>query len=137
MSRSGKSVVFSRVDIENPGTWMRFKKKMCDSCIAGCCTLVVEITKEDLVRLELATEWEVENSIKPLIKSLKKAGIIKRYNAKSEKFVLEQKSNGDCQFLDDNRRCSMYELRPNVCREHPVVKGPKTGFCPYIRKGTG
>lgn len=121
-------------DIEKPGTWVRYKKGLCDTCMAGCCTLVVEITHSDMVRLGLTDEWEIENCLKDLIKRLKKEKIIKRYNAKTEKFVLAQKRGTDCVFLDRNRRCQYYEKRPDVCRNHPEVAGPRKGFCPYMPK---
>ncbi|MCK5783031.1 MAG: YkgJ family cysteine cluster protein [Desulfobacterales bacterium] len=125
------SKVKSDVDIENPRTWLRHKKIMCNSCHAGCCTLIVEVTATDLVRLELTDEWEIENTLKSLIKRLKKDRIIKRYNFKTEKFVMEQSSNGDCIFLDQERNCRVYEKRPTVCRNHPVIAGPRPGYCPY------
>nr|WP_256595704.1 YkgJ family cysteine cluster protein [Chromobacterium violaceum] len=30
------------------------------------------------------------------------------------------------------RRCTIYERRPNTCRNHPKV-GPKPNFCAYTR----
>lgn len=117
--------------IENPGTWVRYKKGMCDTCTAGCCTLVVEVTHDDLIRLGVTDAWEIDNCLKDLIKRLKKARMIKRYNFKTQKFVFEQRRGGDCIFLDGNRRCREYEKRPEVCRNHPVVAGPRKGFCPY------
>lgn len=122
------------LEIEKPSTWLKYKKGLCDTCNAGCCTLVVEVTCEDLVRLGLTDEWETENSLKGLIKRLKKSGVIKRYNFKTGKFVLTQYSGGDCQFLDKNRRCTVYEKRPEVCRNHPKAVGPRPGYCPYSPK---
>lgn len=121
-------------NIEKPGTWVKYKKGLCEDCSAGCCTLVVEITHNDLIRLELTDSWEIENCLKDLIKRLKKEKIIKRYNTKTEKFVLEQQRDGACFFLDSNRRCREYDNRPDVCRNHPVVAGPRKGFCPYSPK---
>lgn len=126
------SVVYT--NIENPGTWIRYKKEMCDTCMAGCCMLVVEATHDDLIRLGLTDSWEIDNCLKDLVKRLKKSGIIKRYNSKAGRFVFEQKRGGDCLFLDRNRRCREYENRPEVCRNHPVITGPRKGFCPYLPK---
>lgn len=119
------------VDIENPETWIPYKKSLCLDCWSGCCTLVVEVTAEDLIRLELTDQWEIENSLKNLIKRLKKERIIKRYNFKKSKFVLEQNGGEDCIYLDQNRNCSVYEKRPSVCRKHPTILGPRPGWCPY------
>ncbi|WP_370448043.1 YkgJ family cysteine cluster protein [Chromobacterium violaceum] len=42
-------------------------------------------------------------------------------------------ANGDCLYLDaQTRRCTIYERRPNTCRNHPKV-GPKPNFCAYTR----
>ena len=121
-------------DPGDPGTWRRYRKGLCGSCRAGCCSLVVEVTAEDLIRLGLASGWEVENAIKGLIRSLKREGIIRRYNFRTERFVLEQTGAGDCRFLDEERRCSVYEDRPSVCRAHPLELSPRAGFCPYVPK---
>ncbi len=102
--------------------------------MAGCCMLVVEVTHDDMIRLGITDDWEVENCLKDLVKRLKKEKIIKRYNTKTAKFVLTQHRGTDCIFLDQNRRCSDYENRPDVCRNHPVVAGPRKGFCPYSPK---
>lgn len=131
MSVSERAGVPSYTNIEKPGTWIRYKKGLCDNCSAGCCTLVVEVTSEDLIRLELTDTWEVENCLKDLIKKLKKSKIIKRYNSKTGKFVFTQQRDGACVFLDANRKCQKYVNRPDVCRNHPVIAGPRKGFCPY------
>lgn len=121
-----------QADIDKPGTWPKYKKGMCDSCMAGCCTLIVEVRANDLIRLGLTDEWEVEHCLKDLVQRLKKQKVIKRYNLKSQTFVLEQKNGSDCLYLDKNRRCRMYANRPDVCRNHPEVAGPRIGHCPYI-----
>jgi len=119
------------MDVENPKTWRRYHPGMCKTCWAGCCTLIVEVTGTDLIRLGLTDDWELTHSIKNLIKRLKKEGIIKRYNFKTGVFVLEQNSMGDCIFLDANRNCREYENRPTVCRKHPLELGPRPGYCSY------
>ena len=122
-------------DIEKVGTWIRYKKGLCDTCMAGCCMLVVEISHSDMIRLGLTDEWEIEHCLKDLVKRLKKEKIIKRYHAKKETFVLAQHRGTDCIFLDKNRRCRDYKNRPEVCRNHPEIASPRIGFCPYSPKG--
>ncbi|MCP3923154.1 MAG: YkgJ family cysteine cluster protein [Desulfobacterales bacterium] len=122
------------VNIEKPNTWRKYKKGLCDTCMASCCTLLVEVTTDDMIRLGYTSEWEVDNDLKSLVKSLKKQKIIKRFNDKSKKFLLESLSNGDCQFLNSERRCIVYENRPDVCRKHPEKLSSKIGFCPYLKK---
>ncbi|MCP5464341.1 MAG: YkgJ family cysteine cluster protein [Deltaproteobacteria bacterium] len=105
---------------------------MCHDCYASCCTMPLEITANDLVRLGIITEYDAEEPRK-IAKVLKKQGIIKHYRDKAGIFTMQPKAGGDCQFLDENRRCSVYENRPDVCREFPKVSS-RPGYCPYIRK---
>lgn len=119
------------VDIDDVHTWRKYRKGMCSTCMALCCTLQVEVNQADMIRLGYTSEWEVENDIKGLVKSLKKQKIIKRYNEKRKMFVLESEANDDCQFLDDDRNCIVYDDRPLVCRKHPEELSTKTGYCPY------
>jgi Fe-S-cluster containining protein len=45
--------------------------------------------------------------------------------------------NGDCLFLDATTRlCSVYAKRPQLCRDFPMKKGNRHGYCPSIRKGS-
>ena len=132
-----ESAFMGAVKPEEPGTWRPYHKNLCNTCSAGCCTLLVEVTGEDLINLGFAELWDLQHGMKKLIKSLKKEGIIKRYNFKTGKFTLEQKAGGECIFLDKERNCSVYQRRPRVCREHPVKAGPRTGFCAYRPVKTG
>ena len=44
----------------------------------------------------------------------------------SGKFYLKRKQDGTCIFLDSNKECTIYAIRPTECREfnqeHPVCK---------------
>lgn len=93
----------------------------------------VEVSVPDLMRLELITEDEATRSLKKVAAKLIKQGIVKTFRAKTMIFVLEQKSNGDCVFLSKERRCTVYEKRPEICRLFPKI-GPKPGHCPYQAK---
>lgn len=117
-------------DKDKPWTWVRYKEGMCQLCSGACCTMPVEIKAEDLVRLELATQDEVEQSPKKVSKRLIKEGIVTSYRESSGNFMLTQKANGDCYFLNlKTRLCEVYEKRPGVCRQFPTI-GPKPSFCP-------
>lgn len=95
----------------------------------------VEIKASDLVRLEVCTQDEVDNSLKKLAKRLKKQGLISTYREGTEFFMLTQRPNGDCYFLHPQTRlCSVYEKRPDTCREFPAVLGARVGFCPAEKK---
>ncbi|MEO5970919.1 MAG: YkgJ family cysteine cluster protein [Bdellovibrionia bacterium] len=121
------------VQIQQPETWLKFRKGMCDGCWSGCCTLPVEVSVPDLIRLELITEDEAAVSLKKVAKKLSKQKVIQAFQAKSQLFVLAQKGGRDCLYLDHNRRCTVYEKRPAVCRSFPKI-GPRPGFCPKQEK---
>lgn len=115
---------------QQPETWRRYIKGLCDECWAGCCTLPVEARGSDLIRLELATADELEFNLDEVVRRLMRKKIIEFYDPKSAMFVLAQVSGRDCVFLDANtRRCTVYERRPDTCRNFPRV-GPRPGFCP-------
>ncbi len=90
----------------------------------------VEIRLSDLIRLEVVSEDEAAAGIKKLSKRLLREGIISSYRAGTELFMLTQKSNRDCLYLDSKTRlCTVYEKRPDTCRQFPAI-GPRPGFCP-------
>lgn len=90
----------------------------------------VEIKLSDLIRLGLVSEDEAMHSIKKLAKRLIKEGVIVSYRQGTEFFMLAQKVNRDCLFLDSKTRlCTVYEKRPDTCRQFPSI-GPRPGFCP-------
>lgn len=95
----------------------------------------VEIRLQDLIRLGLTDEDEASGSIRKLAKRLMKDGVIKSYREGTEFFMLTQKTNDDCYFLDSKTRlCTVYEKRPETCRDFPSIVGPRIGFCPVQRK---
>ncbi|HAZ12258.1 MAG: hypothetical protein A2X86_03385 [Bdellovibrionales bacterium GWA2_49_15] len=121
------------IDLARPQTWVRYRKQYCQNCLALCCALPVEATAQDLVRMQLLTEFDLELGEKHLSKVFKELTNIRSYNKKSAKFTLAQRPNGDCVYLNEERRCSIYECRPETCRNHPVI-GPRPNYCPYQPK---
>jgi Fe-S-cluster containining protein len=121
-------------DVENTATWIRYKRKLCDSCSAVCCTLPVEVTGADLARMELADSYELEDNQKKIARALEKKGVIEHFHVRSGVFTLARRADGSCVFLDPKtRRCTIYSKRPNTCRNHPQV-GPRSGYCAYQPK---
>lgn len=118
-----------RPDAQRPSTWVSYKRGLCEGCWAGCCTLPVETSAADLIRLGLTTEEEAALSLKKLAKRLQREGVIQAFSARSQIFVLEQRHGRDCIFLGRDRLCTVYEKRPEVCRQFPKI-GPRPGFCP-------
>src|ERR1700746_2105765 len=124
----------SRPDAQKPSTWKAYRKGMCEGCWSGCCTLPLEVSAYDLIRLELITEDEAAASLKKVAKRLMKEGFVQSYHANNGLFIMEQRHGRDCVFLHEKDRiCTVYEKRPEVCRTFPKI-GPRPGFCPAFKK---
>jgi uncharacterized protein len=93
----------------------------------------VEVKFHDLVRLGIVSQDDEFTSRRKLVNRLKRDGIIQSYREHSQNFMLTQRSNDDCLFLDARTRlCTVYEKRPDVCRNFPQSAGIRPGFCPAL-----
>lgn len=120
--------------IESTASWIKYTKKLCDSCVGSCCSLPVEVKSPDLIRMGVMDEFELDENPKKIAKRLKKEGVIEHFYAKKGLFTLSRMASGDCVYLDQSsRRCTIYQDRPDTCRNHPKV-GPRPGFCAYNEK---
>lgn len=123
------------VNKDKPWTWIKYKNDICNNCIGTCCTMPLEVLATDLIRLGLTGPEEVDESPKKLAKRLIKEKVLASYREKTGLFMLQQKQNGDCYFLDSKTRlCTQYDNRPQVCRNFPESIGPRLGYCPKIPK---
>ncbi len=126
-----KKALIHHSDLDRLGSWLKYRAGLCDTCRATCCTMPVEVKLSDLVRMGVIDEFEAGEPPKQIAKKLQKAGIVSHFNFKHCIFTLAQRANGDCRYLDaQTRRCTIYEKRPNTCRNHPQI-GPRPGFCAY------
>ncbi len=133
MAKKRKSNV-ALVNIEDLRTWRKYKQGMCDDCVANCCRMPVEAKLSDLIRMGVVDAFEAEEQPKKIAKRLKKEGLIEHFNGKREVFTLARRANSDCMYLHPTtRRCTIYNVRPDICREHPQV-GPRPGFCAYEKR---
>ena len=124
----------SHVDKDKPYTWDKYKDGMCNHCIATCCSMPVEVSREDMLKMGLITEFDMDEPIKSLVKRLEKERIIKYYRHKTNMFMLEQTKEGLCIMFDvENHGCTVYDNMPEACANFPAVSS-RPGFCPYIRK---
>ena len=124
-----------KMDPGKPRTWVRFRKGMCNGCSANCChDMPVQVSVPDLVRLGGMTAEEAAKSLPHSARSLRKKGWIRPFTAGSLIFVLRQKRNLDCIFLNENRQCTVYERRPEICRQFPKIS-PRPGYCPHEVQG--
>ncbi len=113
--------------------WVRYKKELCANCEASCCYLPVEVDAEDLVKMEFYDPFFLELTDKEQIKEASHHPDILRYNSKTHKYTLKQRSNGACLYLDQNKKCIIYPKRPKTCANHPII-GPRAGYCAFIKK---
>ena len=126
-----KNINIPIADLDRTETWVKSRKGLCSDCYGTCCTMPVEVRICDLIRMGLVDEFERGEPAKQIAKRLDKAGVIEHFNHKHEIYTLRRRSNGDCQYLHPQTRlCTIYEKRPNTCRNHPQV-GPRPGYCAY------
>lgn len=92
----------------------------------------LEVSIPDLIRLGFIDETEATSNLSKIAARLKKQQIIQKFHPRKMVFVIAQKKNKDCIFLDEDRRCTVYSKRPEICRQFPKI-GPKPGHCPYLR----
>lgn len=117
-----------------PRTWTPFKPSLCRSCWASCChNIDVQVSVSDLIRMGLVGKMEAQSSLSSAVQRLQRAGILRKVRRGSFVFLLGQKRSGDCIFLNEERRCTVYAARPEICRQFPRI-GPRPGHCPYVPK---
>ncbi len=116
-----------------PSTWVKYRPELCQGCNAGCCTLPVQVTSEDLFHMGFLKSTEVNGAPKTILKRLKKLGILRSYNQRKAQFTLVQKKGGDCVFLNEQRLCVIYSRRPTICRKFPE-NSARPGYCPHTLK---
>ena len=123
------------MDFEKPATWRRYREGLCDDCMADCCKMTVEVKVADLLKMGVIDDFEAGEPIKSLAKSLSKQNIIRRFSHRHETFTLAQHGNKDCIFLDqETRKCTVYENRPDTCRDNPEKISHRIGHCPYVQQ---
>ncbi len=132
--KHGRFPLMTKVELDDPRTWKKYRAELCRACHADCCTMPVEVRAYDIVRLGLADEIEIQDRERKVANQLIKDGVIKSYREKTGLFTLTQKSNGDCFYLDKNRLCTVYEKRPEVCRKFPLTMSRRPGYCPATTK---
>ena len=76
-----------------------------------------------------AVEVEAIGDLSGGQRALLAQGVIQAGLASPGSFILRQTDAGVCRYLGADRRCTVYERRPEVCRSFPSI-GPRPGFCP-------
>ncbi len=128
-----RKIIISAVDVDRPETWTRYRAGLCNTCRANCCTMPLEVSLPELVRLGWVDAFEAEHELPSRIaKRLLKDQLIDHFNHKQSLYTLARRASGDCINLDAaSRRCTVYEIRPDICRSHPQTRSPRMGYCAY------
>jgi uncharacterized protein len=90
-----------------------FQIVQCTRCANCCKTVDISFTTDDITRIACHLQVTVEEFIERHLEPDEEDG---GYKGRQK----------PCAFLDDNGRCSIYEVRPLVCREYPHTD--KKGF---------
>lgn len=135
MEKEKKKKEKKQIAVGLPETWVPYRASLCRGCWAGCCTMPVQVTSEELFHMGFLAAHEVNGPLKRIANRLIKQGILRSYNARTRLFRLQQVNGNDCVFLDANRLCKIYDRRPSICREFPR-NSVRPGFCPAIRKSS-
>jgi Fe-S-cluster containining protein len=121
-------------DVDRISTWTKHEPWLCETCRANCCSMPIEATLPDLVRMEIVTRAEAEGPIEKTGERLKRDGVIEHLYVRERIFILARTAGGVCRHFDpEGRTCRIYSLRPDTCREFPEI-GPRPNFCPYEPK---
>jgi Predicted Fe-S-cluster oxidoreductase len=86
----------------------------CSKCPAFCCTYErIQITKKDLRRIASRFKLTIAAAQRKFTKQDEDKRMILRHRA-------DEFFDSHCMFLDpDKRVCTIYDARPNVCRDYP------------------
>ena len=124
-----------RGDIDKIATWTKHEPWLCEICKANCCSMQIEMTLRDMLRMEIVTKAELRTPIEALGKRLKQEGVIEHLFVKERIFILAQTAEKVCPYLDPaSCKCRIYKKRPEICRDYPSASGARPGFCPYEEK---
>jgi len=92
----------------------------CTDCVGYCCSIYdrVDVWKKDLKRLARHFDITPAQAKKKFTRKVGKYTALKR----KEDLIFEE----TCIFLDQTTRlCSVYDARPDTCREWPVHSGDR------------
>ena len=110
LDKSHKSVTFVNMNSETPN----FK---CNCC-GGCCYMAMPWTASDLKRFK-GTQ---------LLRGLK-FYLAKNQNSTEKIWCIStyevMEYNPKCPFLGDDKKCIIYDLRPNICRDWSNCASPE------------
>lgn len=89
----------------------------CDECKGKCCTFPV-FSPDEWRRVEIA----VGKPKGALVKEIFHMDSVDSLTPQGSQAVMVHNKNGDCPFLVAGK-CSIYSMRPKVCKDYGVAKG--------------
>ena len=121
----------TQADLRDTDTWTLYTDGLCQGCRGLCCHLSVEVTVDDLLRLEVIEPIDAQLSLQKIARKLRLQGVISGFSPTRAVFTLAKAPTGDCIFQDpQSRGCTLYAKRPETCRAFPQI-GARLGHCPY------
>ena len=101
----------------------------CSQCPGYCCSYArIEVKNSDLKRLARHFDLDVEEAGRRFTR-------IYKSDEGSERILRHRKDDvygSICRFFDtDERRCTIYTARPQVCRDYP--NGNRCGYYSFIK----
>jgi uncharacterized protein len=118
-----RTIAIRSVDVDRPETWTKYRAGLCNTCNANCCTMPLEVTLPELVRLGWVDAFEAEHEeAAKIAKRLMKAKLVDHFNHKQSLFTVARRASGDCINLDaQTRRCTVY-IRKLAARDWGIVR---------------
>ena len=112
---------------------MSNKKYNCLKCPGYCCSYPrIIVSKKDLKRLAKYFKVSVETAKDRFTRNYKYRTTQKKINETILRHKKDVIYKSTCQFLDsDSRNCTIYEARPEVCREYPESKS--CGYYEFLK----
>lgn len=96
----------------------QIKEFQCDSCTSGlCCRQLVMVTAWE--GEQIAEQLVRERLVTPRVRSELRRLANLQVNSSIQSWWQQQKP---CYFLDENNRCTVYEVRPVACRKVLAVR---------------
>jgi Fe-S-cluster containining protein len=90
-------------------------KELCSQCGAECCDVSTPFNMEDIKR--------IKKKYKKLLRG------VKLVPTQADAYSLQKRGNKQCVFLDKNKRCKIYEDRPQICRDFGDKPWARCAYC--------
>ena len=90
-------------------------KALCSQCGAECCDVSTPFSLQDIKR--------IKKKHKKLLRG------VKMVKSKADAYTLIKRGNKQCVFLDENKRCKVYDDRPQICRDFGEKPYARCAYC--------